>query len=64
MLTVFDLSNLQQNALILMAIWNYNNFNCAMARRILNLSLTPIILLAIAILPNFIFSHLCFKGPS
>ncbi|MEA5595638.1 DUF4330 domain-containing protein [Rivularia sp. UHCC 0363] len=38
-----------------MAIWNFNNFNYAMARKIFNLSLTPLIVIAIAIL--ILFSH-------
>jgi len=63
-LTLFYLSNLHRKALILMAIWNSNVFNSARLRRIFNLSLTPIIIVALTVsvvlifLPVFLFSNI------
>ncbi len=53
MLTLIDLSNLHQKVLILMAIWNSNGFNYAKARRNLNLSLAPVIIVAFALIILF-----------
>ena len=53
MLTFFPLSNLHHKAFIVMATWKSNSFNYAGVKRMLKQLLTPVIILAIALI--FIF---------
>jgi hypothetical protein len=56
LLTLFYLSNLHRKALILMATWHSNGLNYAKVRRTLNLSLTLVFTVAIAL--TVLFSNI------